>query len=71
MSVCPDIVQQIMLKSYCHYGSLHTCTMYAWRPPSLSLSYFLCWASLLPMFRTVILSWFCMTSACFLYISVM
>jgi hypothetical protein len=47
---------------------------YAWPPPSLSPLYFLYWASFLPVFRTFILSWFCMTlmniASLYLYFSV-
>jgi len=44
--------------------------LYAWPPPGLSFLCFRCWASPLPMFRTFILSWFCMTSASSLHIFV-
>jgi hypothetical protein len=36
---------------------------YAWPSPTLSLLYFLCRASPLPMSRTLTFSWFCMISA--------
>jgi hypothetical protein len=40
---------------------------YAWPPPNLSVSYFLCYDSPCPILRTFAFLWFCRTSACCLH----
>jgi hypothetical protein len=62
-----DTVQQILPKPYCCYSSLDT-----WVILCMTATRFeplMCWASPLHMFWTFTLSWFCMTSACFLPVS--
>jgi len=63
--ISPGFVHQILPNAHILLKDITTETLersYAWPPPSMSLLYYLCWASSWLMLRTFTFSWFCMTS---------